>query len=442
MFLERINQALWSLCFLPLFVLCGLFLLPLLFSLLHRRRDNDNTVLPPSKGPSPGQAAGTVLAASVGIGNIVGTAQAIAMGGPGAVFWMWAAALAGIPIKVAEIYYGQRRGKGAMGYISSELGRRSAFFFAALASLSALLMGDMAQMSASVSAVVSIAPGRENCLRLSAALLFPLLAGIILRGGSGRIGKVCAALVPLMAGAYALAAGGILFCYRDRVIPALRLILNSAFSPSAALGAGSGAALRQTLLWGLRRGSFSNEAGLGCAANVHACVSATSPERHALWGILEVSVDTLLICSLSALALLSAPISIPYGTLPGPELMQRVFAGVYGRVPAAGFLTLSLAAFGISTVLGAFVSASRCAEWIGWGRRPYLCVYLLCAALGCLFPAEWIWRSADAVNVLMALPNLLALFLLAPIREKPGPARARDFQKFKESGLAAGNRKV
>ncbi len=442
MFLESLNEKLWSDLFFPLFFLCGLALTPCLLRLLRiGLRPGGGASVRPAGTLSGRQAAGTVLAASVGIGNIVGTAQAVAMGGPGAVFWMWTAALFGIPVKTAEIYYGRQVGMGAMGYIRKALGAGAAWFYAALAAVSALLMGDMAQISAAFSSASVLLPGDGLSRDLCFSLLLPFLLWRMLKRGEGSVGRLCALLVPLMAGTYAAAAVGVLIFYRDRLPSAFRMILLNAFSPSAALGAGGGFVLRQSLLWGLRRGSFSNEAGLGSAANIHAGAGGDHPERHALWGAVEVSVDTLLLCTLSALVLLCSPVPIPFGTLPGPEWMRAALSSVYGEGFASRFLSLSLTAFGLSTVLGVYVSASRCAGWLGWRGKGYLLAFLGCAGLGCLLPADWIWRCSDAVNVLMAIPNLTALLLLAPLPKRKRE-RAGGFQKIKESALAAWERKV
>ena len=409
MFWERIQDSLWLLLFLPLFTVCGLRLLPHLR--LPRLGNRQAKAAGDAQGLQPGQAASTALAATVGTGNIVGTAQAITMGGPGAVFWLWCAAILGCGIKYAEIYQGQRFG-GAMGYIAWTLGRSAAAFYAALAALSALVVGNMAQMNGAVNALC----GGEHALpRLLLGLLLVLLLWRQLCGGVGGVGRACAGLVPPMSVCYVLALGYALFSLRARIPAVLGEILDNALAPSAPIGAAGGLALRKTILWGLRRGAFSNEAGLGTAANIHAEVQTAQPQLHALWGVFEVLVDTLVLCTLTALVILCSGTAIPWGSLPGPELLQQALAPVYGEGSAAVFLAASLGLFGFSTVLGVYVCALRCVRWL-WGdqaERRYRRLYLLCAFCGCLLPTGLIWQMADGVNVLLAVPNLLALLLLS-----------------------------
>ncbi len=382
MFWERVQDNLWLLLFLPLYAACGLRLLPHLRLPrpgIRRQKKSGNT-----QGLKPGEAASTALAATVGTGNIVGTAQAIAMGGPGAVFWLWCAAILGCGIKYAEIYQGQRFG-GAMGYIAWTLGRPAAAFYAALAALSALVVGNMAQMNGAVNAICS---GVGALPRVLLALLLSLLLWRQLGGGVSGVGSACGRLVPPMSVCYVLVLGYALFSFRERIPTVLGEILGTAFAPRACIGAAGGLAFRQTILWGLRRGAFSNEAGLGTAANIHAEVQTSQPQLHALWGVFEVLVDTLVLCTLTALVILCSGTVIPWGGLPGPELLQQALGGVCGEGGAAVFLAASLGLFGFSTVLGVYVCALRCVRWL-WGgeaERRYRWAYLLCAFLAACCP--------------------------------------------------------
>jgi AGCS family alanine or glycine:cation symporter len=415
MFLETLNEKLWILGFLPLFLLCALRLFPLLPRLL-KPEGRGETCSARDAALRPAEAAGTVLAATVGTGNIVGTAQAVAMGGPGAVFWMWAAALLGCAVKAGEIAFGQRFG-GAMGYIRAALGRAGAAFYALLALVSTLLVGNMAQVNASLLSLEELCPLPEGIGRWMLCLTVTALAGLCLCGGVSAVGRICGVFVPGMTGIYVLGALFVLSVHREMILPSLRLIVRDALSARAALGAAAGLSFRRALLWGLRRGAFSNEAGLGSAANIHAFADSVDPAVNARWGVLEVLTDTLLLCTLSALVILCSGIRIPYGSMPGPELSRAAFASALGAEGASLFVALSLAAFGFSTVLGCYVSGQRCAAWLGLGERRFRRLYLLCCFLGGLLPLGLIWRAADAANVLMAAPNLLALLLLAG-REK------------------------
>lgn len=412
MFLETLNETLWIALFLPLFALCALALLPRLPAMLKRRERRREGDREPSCALRPSQAAGTVLAATVGTGNIVGTAQAIAMGGPGAVFWMWVAALLGCAVKAGEIYFGSAYG-GAMQYIRSALGRLPAALFAALALLSTLLVGNMAQINASVIALDGAFFHFSGPSRAVLCLGVTALTGLCLCGGISSAGKVCAAVIPPITLFYVLGAVRVLYANSAEILPALRRIVLDAFSTRAALGAAAGLGVREALLWGLRRGAFSNEAGLGSAANIHACTGSADPAVNARWGLAEVFADTLGICTLSALTLLCSGVKLPYGALPGPELMGAALASAWGTGGAALFLAFALFAFGFSTVLGCYVSGQRCASWLGLEEKRFRLLYLLCCLMGGLIPLDLIWRCADAVNVLLAAPNLLSLLLLS-----------------------------
>lgn len=419
--LEIINESIWSMLFLPLFGCCGISLLFRCRFLPFRRFGlmlRSTVFFGKEQGSvfSPSQAASTALAATVGTGNIIGTAQAVAMGGPGAVFWLWTAALLGMTVKYAEILQGLRFRSGAMGYISAVLGRLPAGLYAALAALSALTVGNMAQMNGAVQALCRMLGRDEIVLRLTLGLILTVAVGLSICGGTGRVGKLMERLIPVMTISYLILTAAVLLCFRSLLPGILQLIVSEAFHPRAIRGAAGGVAFRQSILWGLRRGSFSNEAGLGTAANIHAYAGSDQPSLHALWGIFEVFADTLVVCSATALAILCSGVSVPYGILPGAELLQTALSMVLGRNAAGIYVTAALLLFGISTVIGCSVSAKRCVIWLFGERseRVYQSLYLGCALLGCVLPLELIWYMADCLNVLMACPNLLALLLLAP----------------------------
>ena len=434
--LEALVSRLWCLLFLPLFLLCSISIL-LRCRLLPLRKLPVALRLPfcgegSDKGQmTAGQAASAALAATVGTGNIIGTAQALAMGGPGAAFWLWTAALLGFGVKYAEILLGLRGHRGAMGYLCDALGRRWAGFYAAAAAGGAILVGNMAQMNGAASALRALSGREDRLATLLLALALTLFVAFALSGGAVFVGRITARLVPGMAGLYVGVLVLVLLCHGDRVQPALEQIVQEAFHPRAALGAAGGAALRQSVVWGLRRGIFSNEAGLGTAANIHAEAAEGTAPVHALWGVFEVFADTVVICTLTALVLLTCGVPIPYGTLPGPELLENAVSTVLGGRGAQLFLALALALFGLSTVIGCAVSGGRCARWLGGakGERRYRAAYLLCAGLGCLLPVSLIWQAADAVNLILAVPNLVALLILAP--EVGAASVELDFSKWK-----------
>ena len=415
--LEIINEGLWTLLFLPLYACCGISLTVRCGFLPFRRFGKTLRMTlgegeRQQSGLSPSQAANTALAATVGTGNIIGTAQAIAMGGPGAVFWLWTAAGLGMTIKYAEILHGLQDQGGAMGYIRAVLGRAPAGFYALLAVFSALIVGNMAQMNGALGAICHAIGHEYPVLRPGLGVILVSLVGISIKGGAGRVGQIMERLIPVMTLSYLLVTSAVMIVFHSRILVVIRLIVKEAFHPRAI----SGAALGKTIQWGLRRGSFSNEAGLGTAANIHAFVQTDRAPIHALWGILEVFTDTLVLCTATALAILCSGAPIPYGRLPGAELLEGALAAILGAGPAGIYVAAALLLFGISTVIGVYVSAYRCFRWLcgNKGEGVFQTIYLLFAFLGCILPLELIWRASDWLNVLMACPNLLSLFILAP----------------------------
>lgn len=413
MVFEKLSNALWLFGFFPLFFLCSICLcrgLPALFRQARRREGRAESA---AGRLSSSQAVSAALAATVGTGNIVGTAQAICMGGPGALFWIWAASLMGCSVKTAEIYFGLRRRLGPMGYIASVLGPGAAWLSAASCCASALLVGNIAQIHTAASSLNSLMPAGTLFSRVVFGLTLTAVLALCLSEGAPSAGKACEVLVPVMFVLYLLFSCGILLRRRAFLIPALRSILKEAFRPSAALGAAGGLGFRSALLWGLRRGCFSNEAGLGTAASVHAFAAASQPARHALWGFVEVGLDSLLMCTLTGLVILCSGIALPYGSLPGTELILGAFSSVYGLRLSSVFLAVSMLFFCFSTVLGTYLPGNRAAAWIGLDEKRFRFVYLLCSLSAAFFPVEMIWYSADLLNILLAFPNLLALTALS-----------------------------
>ena len=414
MILQYLGDLLWILLFFPLFLLCAIVLLPGFFRLLTKRK-----AAPAHGTESSGrrlnslEAVSTTLAATVGTGNIIGTGQAIAMGGPGAVFWMWVAALLGCCVKCAEIWFGQWERRGAVGTIRSALGKQVSSFYASLAVLSTFFVGNMAQMNTVVSSLGLNQSSRPGARFVLSLLLLLFLAFAVYRGVSA-LGKLCSYVVPVMTAVYLATSALILFENRGCVLYSLRLIFSSALEPGAMLGACGGMNVRNAILWGFRRGVFSNEAGLGTAGTIHSLVDTDQPDRHALSGIWEVTVDTLLLCTVSALTLLCSGALIPYGSLPGGELWLRVFSRSSSFLALVPIFALCLIFFAISTVLGCYVSGTLCAGSIGIGEDSFRRLFLFCAAFGCFLPADLIWLASDLINVLMAAPNLLSMILLAP----------------------------
>lgn len=431
--LDKLNDLVWTGIFLPCVLLCGLllslrsrFLQLRLFPASLRQLTKGGR----GDGVSPVQAASTALASTLGTGNIVGTAQAIAMGGPGAVFWMWTAALLGMAVKFAEISLSvatrRRDGVGYSGgpmyYIGSlgEKFRPLALMYALLAALSAFGIGNLSQISSAAGAVAGaaerIAPELDpRQLRLWLGVILTLTAWLILRGGAAGVGRAAERLVPAMAGLFLLLSLFVLCCHAQALPGALRAIVAGAFSPRTAVSGVGGFGTAQTIQWGLRRGAFSNEAGLGSSAIAHGSAAARSPGEQGLWGIFEVFADTMVICTATALTILCSGVGIPWGSSPGAELLLSAWETCIPAAPAACFMALSLLLFAFTSVLGWALYGTQCVRFL-WGEKaaaPYRLCFSLAITVGCLVSLRTVWAAADLLNGLMAIPNFIALFALS-----------------------------
>ena len=431
--LDKLNDLVWTGIFLPCVLLCGLllslrsrFLQLRLFPASLRQLTKGGR----GDGVSPVQAASTALASTLGTGNIVGTAQAIAMGGPGAVFWMWAAALLGMAVKFAEIglSVATRRRDGAgysggpMYYIGSlgEKFRPLALMYALLAALSAFGIGNLSQISSAAGAVAGaaekIAPELDpRRLRLWLGVILTLTAWLILRGGAAGVGRAAERLVPSMAGLFLLLSLFVLCCHAQALPGALRAIVTGAFSPRTAVSGIGGFGTAQAIQWGLRRGAFSNEAGLGSSAIAHGSAAARSPGEQGLWGIFEVFADTIVICTATALTILCSGVGIPWGSSPGAELLLSAWETCIPAAPAACVMALSLLLFAFTSVLGWALYGTQCVRFL-WGEKaaaPYRLCFSLAITVGCLVSLRTVWAAADLLNGLMAIPNFIALFALS-----------------------------
>lgn len=383
---------------------------------------------------TPFQAVTTALAATVGTGNIVGTSQAIAMGGYGALFWLWIAALLGMIIKFSEVTlsvaYRQRNAHGdwvggPMYYILNGLGKNwkwLAVMFASLAALAAFGIGNLSQANSitgsvnqAIRAFFPEAGAYEKTISLVVGIIVALLTALALFGGIKRIGKITELLVPFMSILYILFTLVVIVANLGNFPEAIRKIFAGAFRPEAVIGAGSGILLRETLVWGLRRSAFSNEAGLGSAAIAHAAADTEGPVEQGLYGIFEVFVDTIVICTLTGLTIILSGIEIPFGVMPGSELITNAFATVFGLRLASLFVAIALALFAFSTILGWSLYGSRCAEYLFGLKvtRPYQLLFILMVVVGATTSLDVVWDIADTLNGLMAIPNFIALFALS-----------------------------
>lgn len=384
-------------------------------------------------GVSPFQALCTALAATIGTGNIVGVAGAIALGGPGAIFWMWLCAIAGMMTKFAEatlaVYYRQKQGNewvgGPMYMIKHGMRKKwgfLAYLYCFFGVFAAFGVGNATQTNAVVTGLNQVIAGfgGEVTLRrnLGIGLLLAVPIGLTLSGGAKRIGKIAQFLVPLAAGLYLLLGAGVLIL-RFREIPrAFSAILQGAFSPAAFTGGVVGSCF-QALRIGVSRGVFTNEAGMGTASMAHASAEVEHPAQQGLMGIMEVFLDTIVICTMTALVILCSGVPIPYGKDAGAALTAQAFSAVYGNWTSI-FLTVALCCFAFATVLGWGLYGVRCAGFLfGKSCQNYIALFQTAmVVLSAVLETGFIWSFAELVNGLMAIPNLIALVFLNPKLQK------------------------
>ncbi len=384
---------------------------------------------------TPLQAVTTALAATVGTGNIVGTSQAIAMGGYGAIFWLWLAALLGMAIKYSEvtlsIRFRERNAEGdwvggPMYYITNGLGPKwkwLAVLFAVFAALASFGIGNMSQANSIKGslgdAIETLAPGfaQETVINWVVGLTLAAVTALVLFGGIKRIGQVAEKLVPVMSILYIVFTFAVIFSHIDQIGHALTLIVTAAFAPQAVYGAASGIALKQALVWGLRRSAFSNEAGLGSAAIAHAAAKCDGPVQQGIFGIFEVFMDTIVICTLTALTIIISGIDITYGVVPGSEVITAAFATFWGDTLASLFVAIALMLFAYTTILGWSLYGTRCVQYLFGlkAAKVYQVIFIVIIVVGCVSPIEAVWNIADTLNGLMAIPNFIALFALSPV---------------------------
>ncbi|MDY3826056.1 MAG: sodium:alanine symporter family protein [Lachnospiraceae bacterium] len=381
---------------------------------------------------TPFQAVCTALAATVGTGNIVGVAGALAIGGPGAVFWMWVSALLGMCTKFSEVTLavqfretnadGELVG-GPMYYIKNGLPKCwhwLAYLFAAFGVLTVFGTGNATQVNTITTAINSaltnydlLKPDQISTSNLIIGIVITIMIAMILLGGIKRIGQVTEKLVPFMALLYIVLALGVILLNFNVVPSVFASIIEGAFHPSAVTGGVVGS-LFLSMKKGVSRGIFSNEAGLGTGSIAHACADTRKPVKQGMFGIFEVFTDTILICTLTALVILCSQVSIPYGQAAGAELTIQGFTATYGNWVSI-FTAVAMCCFAFSTILGWGLYGARCIEFLFSSKvtKPFMVVYSLVAILGATADLGLMWNIAETFNGLMAIPNLIALFLLS-----------------------------
>lgn len=381
---------------------------------------------------SPFQAVCTALAGTVGTGNIAGVAGAIALGGPGAIFWMWCSAFLGMCTKFSEvtlaIHFREKNANGEyvggpMYYIKNGLSKKWHFLavlYALFGVLTVFGTGNATQVNTIVSSIHSalhnlhITDGTvDERANLIFGIFIAALVAMVLLGGIQRIGQVSEKLVPFMAVLYVILAIGVVILHINRVPAVFAMIFKSAFTPQAATGGIIGS-MFLSMKKGVSRGIFSNEAGLGTGSIAHACADTDNAVHQGMFGIFEVFMDTIVICTLTGLVILLGAPNIVYGQAAGAELTISGFTATYGGWVSI-FTAVAMCCFAFSTIIGWGLYGSRCIEFLGGEKlvRPFLVAYSFVSIIGATINLGLLWDIADTFNGLMAIPNLIALLILS-----------------------------
>lgn len=383
---------------------------------------------------TPFQAVCTALAATVGTGNVAGVAGAIAIGGPGAIFWMWISALLGMCTKFSEVtlaVHFRERNKdgdyvgGPMYYIKNGLKKYwhwLAYLFSAFGVLTVFGTGNATQVNTITTAIDSalynynlISGDGAATLNLIIGIVLAGLIALILLGGIKRIGQVTEKLVPFMAIMYILLALGVIVVHVGAIPAVFSAIIRGAFDPAAVTGGAVGSFF-MSMKKGVSRGIFSNEAGLGTGSIAHACADTRKPVKQGFFGIFEVFVDTIVICTLTALVILCSGVPVGYGAAAGAELTISGFTSVYGGWVSI-FTAVAMCCFAFSTIIGWGLYGTRCIEFLFGSKanKLFMLVYSLVAIVGATMNLGLMWSITETFNGLMVIPNLIAVFLLSGV---------------------------
>lgn len=383
-----------------------------LISLFKKQKKPDKE----KAGISQFQAVCTSLAATMGTGNIAGVATAITLGGAGAIFWMWISALIGMALVYAEnnlsaIYRKKNNGEwlgGPMAYLENGAGKKNlAVLFAVFCILASFGMGNMTQVN-SISSSISDCFGISD---LTTGIITAILAFAVISGGIKRIGKVSVILLPFLSAAYIIAALLVIIKNRDNLSDSLHMIFSGAFGLKATGGGICGEIVRKGLSTGLRRGVFSNEAGLGSSALLHCSAENATPKSLGMWAIFEVFTDTIVCCTLTALAILTSKAFL--SEKDGVLLVTESFKSLMGNT-ASVFMSFSIALFAFATLISWFYCGESSVRYI-FGKNGiayYKILFLFFILLGATAQLRTVWAISDIFNGLMAIPNLIGIFLL------------------------------
>ena len=424
--LKQISGLLWGWPALILIAGTGIYLTLILgFLPLRQLGFGFRQMLGPQRGVGTigaGAALATSLSATIGTGNIVGVATAIHSGGPGALVWMWLIALVGMATKYAEavlaVHFREKDAAGQyvggpMYYIKNGLGKNwhwLAIAFAVFGMIAGFGIGNSVQAN-------SVAHGLSDSFGLPpwiTGITLAVLVGMVVLGGMKRIATVATFIVPFMALAYLLAGLVVLADHASAIPDALALCFEGAFSGTAAAGGFAGALVKEAIRFGMARGIFSNEAGLGSAPIAHASANTDHPARQGSIAMLGTFIDTIIVCSVTGLAIVST--GVWDSGVKGAPLSAMAFSSTFGSVGDI-IVACSLAVFAFTTLLGWSLYSERCTQFLFGPKAvlPFRIVWVLAVPLGAIVSLNFVWALADIMNILMAVPNLIALLLLSPI---------------------------
>ena len=385
---------------------------------------------------TPFQAMSVAMGGTVGVGNIAGVATAIALGGPGAIFWMWISGVVGMGTKFAEVvlgvHYRKRDGDGpmmggAMMYITRGMGKRwkpLAVLFCIFGALAGLGIGNMVQAHEVTAGVERLFGGDSSTgplwqVRWWTGGLLGLTVGLVTLGGIKRIANVAMFCVPFMCTLYMLAAFVVIAMYITDVPQILSMIVQKAFTPAAAFGGAAGAGMMMAIRYGIARGVFSNEAGLGSSPMAHATAKTDHPARQGLWGVFEVFFDTIIMCTATALVILLTGVWTGTSGATGAKLTINAFSVPFGDTIGISLVTFCMILTAYDTILAwCFYGETCCSFVLGHSktvRTTYRVLWLPFILIGALWKSDTIWDVSDTLNALMAIPNLIALFALTGV---------------------------
>ena len=424
--LKQISGLLWGWPALILIAGTGIYLTLILgFLPLRQLGFGFRQMLGPQRGVGTigaGAALATSLSATIGTGNFVGVATAIHSGGPGALVWMWLIALVGMATKYAEavlaVHFREKDAAGQyvggpMYYIKNGLGKNwhwLAIAFAVFGMIAGFGIGNSVQAN-------SVAHGLSDSFGLPpwiTGVTLAVLVGMVVLGGMKRIATVATFIVPFMALAYLLAGLVVLADHASAIPDALALCFEGAFSGTAAAGGFAGALVKEAIRFGMARGIFSNEAGLGSAPIAHASANTDHPARQGSIAMLGTFIDTIIVCSVTGLAIVST--GVWDSGVKGAPLSAMAFSSTFGGVGNI-IVACSLAVFAFTTLLGWSLYSERCTQFLFGNKAvmPFRIIWVLAVPLGAIVSLNFVWALADIMNILMAVPNLIALLLLSPI---------------------------